>query len=83
MQLHQLKAYVLLIRNLLDKEEVCQLMETMETDHQHSVKYSRTDTEGRKVTQSTWTTVANDVTGAISRSEKVAGTFEQVQSALL
>lgn len=68
----------IILRKILDNEEATALKETMEKEHEESIKSIRVDPLGRQVTQSIWTTIADDITGAITRSEKIVGTFEEL-----
>ena len=68
-------------RGLLDNVEVTKLKHCLEHDEGiMSHKYERDDSEGRKSKSVLWNQLANDVTGIIARSEKVAGTFEKVRT---
>ena len=66
-------------RNLLDKEEITKLKNALEHDEgimKHS--YGRDDGEGGRTKVCLWHQPGDDITGIIGRSEKMAGTFEQV-----
>ncbi|XP_067935815.1 L-proline trans-4-hydroxylase-like [Watersipora subatra] len=69
----------IIVRNLLDSKELEILKTTVEADAglQHS-SYGRDDGEGRRTRLALWDDPADDVTGAIARSEKVAGTFSKL-----
>ena len=66
-------------RSLLKKDELSKLKEALEHDKgimEHS--YGRDDGEGGMVKVCLWNQPGDDITGIIARSEKMAGTFEQV-----
>ncbi|XP_076081959.1 L-proline trans-4-hydroxylase-like [Mytilus galloprovincialis] len=72
----------IVIRNLLDVEEVDKVIKefedpsTAELLNNNKVKVS--DCQGREAKMTIWGHPGNDVSGMISRSEKVAGTCEQL-----
>ncbi|XP_078660968.1 L-proline trans-4-hydroxylase-like isoform X1 [Branchiostoma floridae x Branchiostoma belcheri] len=68
-----------IIRSLLSGEETRKLTEALESDEGVKTKsYGRDDTGGRKTKTVLWSNVGNDITGVVARTEKVAGTFEQL-----
>eukprot|EP00058_Branchiostoma_floridae_P012641 XP_002598129.1 hypothetical protein BRAFLDRAFT_85653 [Branchiostoma floridae] len=68
-----------IIRSLLSSEEIKKLTAALESDEGLKTKsYGRDDTQGRKTKTVMWSNVGNDITGAVARTEKVAGTFEQI-----
>ena len=69
----------LFLRSVLDKEELSILKTAVENEDgiiKHS--YGRDDAHGRRTRTSLWDHPGNDVTGALARCDKVAGTMEQV-----
>ncbi|XP_013391482.1 uncharacterized protein LOC106159669 [Lingula anatina] len=69
----------IIIRKLLDSEEVTKLRNALENDQGlKENNYARDDGEGRRTKVTLWNHPGNDVTGIISRSEKVAGTMEEL-----
>ena len=71
----------MLLRNLLNNEEVSRLKRNLESDPmmtQEEVR--RDDGDGRQSKSVMWNTPAKDITGMIGRSEKLAGTFEKVNN---
>ncbi|BFZ20562.1 hypothetical protein BsWGS_23600 [Bradybaena similaris] len=77
-----LKAYdelgYFLIRGFFSKEELAKLKKSVEHDRYFDHSFGLSDGEGRKSTTVLWKHPGNDVTGIISRSEKVAGTCEKI-----
>eukprot|EP00058_Branchiostoma_floridae_P027471 XP_002612962.1 hypothetical protein BRAFLDRAFT_74747 [Branchiostoma floridae] len=70
-------------RSLLDSEEVKLMKEALESD-EGIIRYafSREDGEGGKSRMVLWNQPGNDITGAMARCEKVAGTMEKIQKFL-
>ncbi|XP_025112728.1 uncharacterized protein LOC112575239 [Pomacea canaliculata] len=67
------------VRGFLDKEELEQLRKTVEdTDLFVKPFFALLDDTGGKTERCIWRHPGNDVTGIIARSEKVAGTAEQL-----
>nr|XP_039254828.1 L-proline trans-4-hydroxylase-like [Styela clava] len=69
----------ILIPHLLDPEELSILKTTVENNEvvkKHA--YGRNDGQGRKAKVVLWNRPGTDITGIISRSEKVAGTMEKL-----
>ncbi|XP_046554894.1 L-proline trans-4-hydroxylase-like [Haliotis rubra] len=72
------KGYVL-IRGLLEKDELQKIKSTLEGSEEiqrHS--FVTDDSEGRKSRVSLWCQPGNDVTGMLSRSQRVAGTSAEL-----
>ena len=66
-------------RNLLSPGELSRLKEGLESpDGVMKHAWEREDGYGLKIKLASWSHPGNDVTGMVSRSEKVAGTFEKV-----
>ena len=72
---------MLLNRSLLDSQEIEKLKETLEADG-GIVKnaFVMNDGHGRHSRLSLWSHPGKDITGMVARSEKVAGTLEEVIS---
>ncbi|XP_067936384.1 L-proline trans-4-hydroxylase-like [Watersipora subatra] len=69
----------ILVINLLDKQEIELLRETIETDDGiQGACDGRADGEQRKIRVTVWKNAIDDVTGMIARSEKIAGTFQKL-----
>ena len=71
-------------RSLLNSEEITKLQTILEGDTellQHS--YTRGDGHGRQSRMALWNHPGKDITGMIARSEKVAGTMEEVARQLI
>ena len=70
-----------MFRGLLDTEEINKLktvVERQEEELRKANEYVRTDGGGFKTRLVMWGQPGRDVTGMISRSEKMAGTMEKV-----
>jgi len=67
-----------LIRGFLSKDELVKLKQSVEHERFFRNNIGLSDGEGRKSTSVLWKHPGNDVTGMLSRCEKVAGTCEQV-----
>jgi hypothetical protein len=68
-----------IVRNVLDSEEISKLKDALETDGgilQHA--YFVNDGEGGQSKLCIWSHPGHDITGMVARSEKVAGTMEKV-----
>jgi len=69
----------ILIRNILNEAELSRLKTAIEDENGiSSHKYGRDDGEGRSTKLALWNNAGDDITGAITRSEKVAGTIEKL-----
>ncbi|KAL8608182.1 hypothetical protein ACOMHN_016637 [Nucella lapillus] len=68
-----------MVRNMLDKEEVSQLKKSFETIAEYE-KHSFAINDGAqaKIYQCCWNFPGNDVSGMVARSEKYAGTCEKL-----
>ncbi len=81
LQTNSIITYLLttLFRGLLDNDELGNLTGALEQDEGvMSMKYGRSDGEGRKAKVVLWNQPGNDITGILARSDKMAGTFEKV-----
>ncbi|KAL3871387.1 hypothetical protein ACJMK2_039391 [Sinanodonta woodiana] len=68
-----------IVRGLLDKEELELINQAIASpDGVLKHRYSLDDPEGRPLGRVIWTHPGNDITGVLARSEKVAGTSEQL-----
>ena len=68
-------------RNVLDTEELTMLTDAIEQDKRiQESNFVREDGEGLKAKTVLWNKASDDITGAITRSEKIAGTVEQVRT---
>jgi ectoine hydroxylase-related dioxygenase (phytanoyl-CoA dioxygenase family) len=68
-----------IVRNVLDSEEISKLKDALETDGgilQHA--YFVNDGEGGQSKLCIWSHPGHDITGMVARSEKVAGTMEKL-----
>lgn len=66
-------------RGLLDPEELGLLKRTVEIDADiRDTSYDKADGRGKSMRMALWDDPSDDITGAIARAEKVAGTFEKV-----
>lgn len=69
----------ILVRGLLTPQEMDALRNSLETDDELlGNSYGRGDKQGMTTKLSLWNHPGDDVAGFISRSEKMAGTFEQL-----
>ncbi|XP_064640082.1 L-proline trans-4-hydroxylase-like [Lineus longissimus] len=69
----------IVVKGLLDSEEVTMLKEAMEQDRDVlSNCFERDDGDGQKVKLSLWNEPGDDITGYLARSDKVAGTFDEL-----
>ncbi|XP_019630087.1 PREDICTED: uncharacterized protein LOC109474256 isoform X1 [Branchiostoma belcheri] len=69
----------ILVRSLLDQEEIKLLKDALESDEglmRHA--FCRDDGEGGKSRLVLWNQPGNDITGVMARCEKVAGTMEKL-----
>ena len=72
-----LKDGFLLVRNLLDQNEVAKLKECLESSEdiqEHA--YGRSDGMGASSKLAIWNMAGDDVSGMVARAEKIAGTME-------
>eukprot|EP00058_Branchiostoma_floridae_P027472 XP_002612963.1 hypothetical protein BRAFLDRAFT_74748 [Branchiostoma floridae] len=69
----------IIVRSLLDSEEVKLLKDALESD-EGIIRYAfgRDDGEGGRSRMVLWNQPGNDITGVMARSEKVAGTMEKL-----
>eukprot|EP00057_Strongylocentrotus_purpuratus_P004746 XP_003729355.1 PREDICTED: probable phytanoyl-CoA dioxygenase isoform X1 [Strongylocentrotus purpuratus] len=68
---------LIVLRNALSPDEVRTTNNFLENDQERlSEAYGRTDDEGRRGMMTLWNDPKDDITGLISRSEKIAGTME-------
>jgi len=69
----------IIVRGLLDDKETSMLKAAVESDSGlQSSSYGRDDGDGRRTRLALWDDPADDITGVIARSEKIAGTFEKL-----
>ncbi|XP_013382437.1 uncharacterized protein LOC106153161 [Lingula anatina] len=69
----------IILRQLLDTEEITKLRVALEQDQGLRDHCNAADDgEGRAAKSTLWNYVADDITGIIARSEKVAGTMEKL-----
>ena len=68
-------------RSLLSSEEIKKLRETLENDGGIVENaFIMNDGHGRHSRMSLWSHPGKDITGMVARSEKVAGTMEEVET---
>ena len=72
--------HISLLRGLLDKEETAKLKHALEADPLIDEKaYLQSDGDDSKIMMLLWNEPRDDITGIVSRAEKVAGTIEKVK----
>ncbi|CAC5371496.1 unnamed protein product [Mytilus coruscus] len=80
--IHTCKYYFLPLRNLLDTEEVEKVIEEFEDPCTAQIlnknKVQVSDCQGREAKLTIWGHPGSDISGMVSRSEKVAGTCEKL-----
>ncbi|KAL5013080.1 hypothetical protein ScPMuIL_011631 [Solemya velum] len=68
----------ILLRGLIDSEELKKLRQTLDTDIFERYGYGIPDSSGRMPRMVLWRSPGDDVTGLVSRSEKVVKTVERL-----
>lgn len=69
----------IILRGLLDTEQITKLKVAFENDEGVLTQYyGRDDGAGKKTRTVLWNHPGNDITGVVARSQKMAGTFEEL-----